>query len=293
MRMVLSRLHCRDVFLESVRPVHEGELHSLHERMKDFYFGPHYHAEWIRGVNANWREGVHDAQIAMCRRIPFDARVLEVGCGDGSCALEIMSRAPAAARYTGLDLNPAAWRDSTGFEFVRGSADEIPFPSESFDAVISMFVIEHLAFPARFLDEAWRVLAHGARFLLIAPDFLSNAMASERVGFSYGAGRRKLRSGRVLDALMSAFDVRVRIPLSRARRRRLLARGQYSFPVLLNPLCLCRAGFVPDCDAVYPACPEEIVNYLRAKPDCGACEVFYRDRYTFGLSVTKSGIADR
>ena len=31
---------------------------------------------------------------------------------------------------------------------------------------------------------------------------------------------------------------------------------------------------------------------LRAKPDCGASEVFYRERYSFGLCVTKSGAAD-
>jgi len=151
-----------------------------------------------------------------------------------------------------------------------------------------MFAIEHVVFPARFLDEAWRVLRPGRGcLLLIAPDFANNAMTSERIGFSYGSGREKLGQGKVRDALLTAYDSRVRLSAMRWLRKRGLAQGSVVFPVLADPRCLHLPGFVPDCDAVYPACPEEISNYLRRKTDCGPTEVFYRDPSNFGFMARK------
>lgn len=112
-------------------------------------------------------------------------------------------------------------------------------------------------------------------------------MAAERVGLSYGSGRQKLRRGLIFDALLSAFDARIRIPVKRRSRNRALSCGAISFPVLLEPRCFRLMGFVPDCDAVYPACPEEIENYIRLLKNASRCELFYRDAYTFGLAAVK------
>jgi SAM-dependent methyltransferase len=252
-----------------------------------YYGNRHYHTDWIAGINATWRSGVHDAQLRMCELIPPGSSILEVGCGDGSCAFEIATRI-AGIRYVGIDLNPGAWKCPLGLPFVGASADALPFSDGSFDAIVSMFVVEHLVFPARFLDEAWRVLRPGGGLFTIAPDFISNPMSSERIGWSYGPGRSKLKSGRVLDALMTAYDTRCRIARSRRRRRHRLAKGVCSFPILMMPRCLRLSGFVPDCDAVYPACPEELQTYLRSKPDCLTVHLFHRDPSVFGLQVMKA-----
>lgn len=289
--MLIARAY-RDRFVDSVKPSCRNELLNLQRRMQKYYRRPEYHSQWVKGANANWSEGSHDAQIRMCTRIPNAADVLEVGCGDGACAAEIALRAPGV-RYLGMDVNPEAWRETAGFTFVPGSADAIPFANESFDVVLSMFVIEHLVFPALFLDEAWRVLRPGGRLLVVAPDFRDHGMASQRTGWSYGSGRDKLRRGRIVDALMSAFDSRIRIGWWQRRRRRSLQRGRYRFPVLLNPLCLSRAAFVPDCDAVYPVCPEEISNYMQEKPRVAAHETFYRDKYCFGWMIAKAPALQR
>jgi SAM-dependent methyltransferase len=172
--------------------------------------------------------------------------------------------------------------------FVAASATELPFARGSFEVVLTMYVIEHVVFPAQFLDEAWRVLRPGGRLLIVSPDFLEGGMASERVGFSYGSGTQKLKSGKLVDAVVTAYDSRVRIPRLRHNRRVQVERGTAVFPILTEPRCLCLDGFVPDCDAVYPACPEEIVTYLRSKPDFAGEDVFYRDRYSFGVRVDKA-----
>jgi len=274
-------------YLSSQRPENEPELRKLKQRMTEYYTTTPYHDEWVHGINADWTPGEHDAQLQMCERIPPGSDVLEVGCGDGRGASEIADRTRGIS-YTGIDLNPDAWPDDTPHTFVEGSADDLSFDDASFDVVLSMFVIEHLVYPARYLDEAWRVLRSGGELITIAPDFCDQPMASEQVSRSYGSGREKLASGRVLDALVTLFDTKVRIAHHRHRRNERLERGEHWFPVLTSPRCLQLDGFVPDCDAVYPACPAEIVNYLSQKSDYQSSDRFYRDASTFGLTIEKA-----
>jgi SAM-dependent methyltransferase len=171
--------------------------------------------------------------------------------------------------------------------FVAALADELPFLPATMDIVLSMFVIEHLAFPARFLDEAWRVLRPTGRLLIVAPDFTYHGMASERIGLSYGSGRAKLAKGKIMDALLTAYDTRVRLSWARLVRQQQVRRGECLFPILTEPRCLHLSGFVPDCDAIYPVYPDEIVNYLRQRDEYQSSDVFYRDASTFGLLVAK------
>jgi ubiquinone/menaquinone biosynthesis C-methylase UbiE len=97
-------------------------------------------------------------------------RVLEVGCGHGGAASYLM-RTLSPASYTGLDLNRAAVaycrkrHDLPGVDFVHGDAQKMPFPDQTFDAVIN--VESSAAYPhfSRFLTEVARVLRPGGRFL--------------------------------------------------------------------------------------------------------------------------------
>jgi ubiquinone/menaquinone biosynthesis C-methylase UbiE len=272
-------------FVSALDPSKHPQLHELEQRMRRFYANPAYHNEWIRGANSHWQAGAHDAQLALAQRIPAGARILEIGCGDASGAHELLQRLPVR-EYCGVDITiPRVLAGQLKLAAASGLA--LPFPAEHFDVVLSMFTIEHTLFPNTLLDEAWRVLRAGGTLLLIAPDFLNNAMASERIGFSYGTGRDKLRRAHVLDAALTLIDSRIRLPWQRHRRRRALAKGSYTFPVLLQPRCLTHAGFVTDCDAVYPSSLEEISNYMRARHRLRTADVFFRDAHTFGLELTK------
>jgi SAM-dependent methyltransferase len=279
----MSRL-IKGRYLSAVDSANLDALVHLQRRMLRYYLNLKYHEEWIKGVNSNWQVGSHNAQLEMCKLIPPGSRILEAGCGDGSGVREITSRVENI-KYIGIDLSQNLWRGHN--DFVAAKAEELPFQSSSIDVVLSMFVVEHLVFPALFLDETWRVLRSGGRLIIVAPDFASNAMASERIGLSYGSGRAKLERGKILDALLTAYDTRVRLYFMRLYQRRKLRRGLFSFPILTEPRCLHLPGFTPDCDAVYPVCPEEIINYLRQRNDYGPSEVFYRDNSTFGLLIMK------
>jgi ubiquinone/menaquinone biosynthesis C-methylase UbiE len=97
-------------------------------------------------------------------------RVLEVGCGHGGGA-SYLTRTLHPASYTGLDLNRAAIafcrkrHNVPNLEFVHGDAETLPFPDQSFDAVIN--VESSAAYPhfSRFLGEVARVLRPGGHFL--------------------------------------------------------------------------------------------------------------------------------
>ena len=51
-------------------------------------------------------------------------------------------------------------------DFRRGSAEELPFPEETFDAVVANFVLLHLGRPEQAAAEFVRVLAPGGRLAL-------------------------------------------------------------------------------------------------------------------------------
>lgn len=97
-------------------------------------------------------------------------RVLEVGCGFGGGASYVM-RTLHPASYTGLDLNPAGidfcrkWHKVPGLDFVQGDAQNLPFPDQSFDAVINIESSLHYPDFPRFLTEVARVLRPGGHFL--------------------------------------------------------------------------------------------------------------------------------
>lgn len=97
-------------------------------------------------------------------------RVLEIGCGHGGGASYI-ARSMHPAGYTGLDLNSAGiefcrkTHDVEGLDFVQGDAENLPFPDQTFDAVINVESSHLYPHFSKFLGEVARVLAPGGYFL--------------------------------------------------------------------------------------------------------------------------------
>jgi SAM-dependent methyltransferase len=99
------------------------------------------------------------------------ARVLDVATGPGYAAAEAAER---AASVVGVDVAEAmislARRLHPQLDFREGSAEALPFPDGSFDAVVGNFVMLHLGRPEQAASEFARVLAPGGRVALTVWD---------------------------------------------------------------------------------------------------------------------------
>jgi SAM-dependent methyltransferase len=99
--------------------------------------------------------------------------VLDLGSGGGIDVLLSAKRVGPAGKAYGLDMTEdmlALARENqrqagaTNVEFLKGEIENIPFPNNSVDVVISNCVINLSADKSRVLSEAFRVLKPGGRF---------------------------------------------------------------------------------------------------------------------------------
>jgi SAM-dependent methyltransferase len=102
---------------------------------------------------------------------PFET-VLDIGCSRGWTLAPLQQK---ARRLVGIDMDQCALAEARaaypGIEFIQQTAVTLPFPSESFDAVILSEVIEHVGNENKrtVIDEAHRVLKSGGVFVFTAP----------------------------------------------------------------------------------------------------------------------------
>jgi SAM-dependent methyltransferase len=85
--------------------------------------------------------------------LPPDARVLDVGCGDGLLAREILRLRPDVA-IEGVDVHP---REAAALPVTPYDGSTLPFSDSVFDAAIIVDVLHHADDPPRLLREAARV----------------------------------------------------------------------------------------------------------------------------------------
>jgi SAM-dependent methyltransferase len=105
---------------------------------------------------------------------PTGARILDVGCGDGSLAAMLLSKRPDL-QIRGLDVLP---RDKTHIPVEIFDGSTIPFSDASFDAILFADVLHHTLDPKVLLREARRV---SARWLLMKDHFREGFAANLRL----------------------------------------------------------------------------------------------------------------
>jgi SAM-dependent methyltransferase len=93
-----------------------------------------------------------------------DARILDLGCGDGRLTLDAAAR---GARMVGVDLSPdlVAAARARGLDVQVADAAALPYPDASFDGVLSNAALHWMTAPEPVLGEIARVLKPGGRFV--------------------------------------------------------------------------------------------------------------------------------
>lgn len=101
------------------------------------------------------------SQIA--ERVPPKPTILDAGCGTGRHIQDLLART-SASKIVGADLSEpmldmARRRNpDPRIEFVRSDLLKLPFPDNSFDAVVAIWVLETMGNPGRAVQEFLRVI---------------------------------------------------------------------------------------------------------------------------------------
>jgi ubiquinone/menaquinone biosynthesis C-methylase UbiE len=116
------------------------------------------------------------AQLLAQASITPGQRILDIGCGTGTFALQLLRRIPAAD-FIGIDPDPKALararhkaaKAGLSPHFDQGYADHLPYDAASFDHVFSSLMFHHLHKEGKqaALAEVRRVLKPGAAFHLM------------------------------------------------------------------------------------------------------------------------------
>lgn len=104
--------------------------------------GLKYHSRIIKEM----MEGVH-------------GKILDVGCGTG-----IIHDLYPHRDIVGIDVSKGMLSHHKG-KHLLASADDIPFPNDTFDSVVCRSVLHHLPRAWKGLNEIWRVLRPGGTFV--------------------------------------------------------------------------------------------------------------------------------
>ena len=121
-------------------------------------------------------KAIRKASVELAQINPGD-KVLDVGCGTGDLTLEAKKLAGSTGEVHGTDASPNMIEQArqktarTGIDvtFQVGLVEDIDFPENQFDVVLSSLMMHHLpdGLKQEGLAEIYRVLKPGGRLLIV------------------------------------------------------------------------------------------------------------------------------
>jgi SAM-dependent methyltransferase len=151
--------------------------------------------------------------------LPPNAKVIDIGCGDGMIDSLIMQRRPDIS-ISGIDI---LVRDRTYIPVIVFDGQTIPYPAGSFDAVLFIDVLHHADNPEKLLREAKRVSKDTiiikdhtkdgvlAGLTLRVMDWVGNAYHGVALPYCYWTERQWQETFAALDLVMQRWDARIHL----------------------------------------------------------------------------------
>ncbi len=175
-----------------------------------------------------WKDFLHThIQTHFPDQSPFQIKVLDIGTGPGFFSILL---AEAGFSVTAIDLTPAMLNEARSnagpladrIRFLEMNAQELDFPDQSFDVVISRNLTWNLPDPERAYQEWTRVLKKGGILLnfdanwyhYLFDESARNAYEADRIN-TKAAGMKDENIGDHFDIME---EIATKVPLSRIQR---------------------------------------------------------------------------
>jgi SAM-dependent methyltransferase len=143
-----------------------------------------------RAMRPGWTTSGDQLEALVRSRLTPESRVLDLGCGRGGVVELFWKDVKLAA---GLDPDsPSLAHRSPGMPIIRGVGEQLPFAGESFDLVVSVWVLEHLRDPETVFREVRRVLRRGGHFVFLTPNLRNPLLLLNRLGKALPQLQRRL-----------------------------------------------------------------------------------------------------
>lgn len=159
------------------------------------------------GYDLGWRGRLHHeiadhtARLAVAT-VAAPERVLDLGCGTGYLLRVLAGCYSDAEELVGIDAAPAMVRTAAAtagddrLTFAVGVAEQIGYPDETFDLIVSTTSFDHWSDQRAGLSECARVLRRGGHLVLV--DQFSLWLAPTLLTSRRGKARTKRRATRLL-----------------------------------------------------------------------------------------------
>ncbi len=122
-----------------------------------------------KSKNPNWDE----TQVFLAKKFadltPHNSKIFDAGCGNGNYIID--ENRASISWAAGLDVSKDFVQKNICLdEIIIGNLEKLPFEDNSFDAVTSLWVLEHLKNPEAVFAEIYRILRPSGIFMFATPN---------------------------------------------------------------------------------------------------------------------------
>lgn len=156
--------HCKLVYLNP-RP-DDSELKRVYP---DNYHAFQFEPEQFGLVYRVRRRLEARRLLRWCRELPKDARILDVGCGDGFHLSLLRDYGQPTWQIDGIDLDAraVAAAQKRGLNVQQGRVEEVDAASKSYHLILMIMTVEHLNDPRQTLEAVTKLLVPGGRLVIV------------------------------------------------------------------------------------------------------------------------------
>ncbi|MFZ4713417.1 MAG: class I SAM-dependent methyltransferase [Bacteriovoracaceae bacterium] len=144
-----------------------------------------------------------------------EIKILDIGCGDGRLLLHLRQKFPFASLYATnffetTGIQPKLLQDPN-FHLKVCTLEEMDFPSEFFDVIVSTEVIEHLRRPTDMIEKIKKHLRPQGVFVVTAPSVHTRFLSPNPI--TYLAGVVSVLFEKVLPPFHQLYEATTDLPI--------------------------------------------------------------------------------